>query len=303
MAKIVIIGNSAAGFSACRALRADPASHEIALVSNEGYPAYNRNALADYFSGSIKERELFLCPESFYRDNGIAFLAGAGVSRLDTKKQRLVLKNNDKVNYDYLIIASGSKPELPDVPGKGKDGVLAFYYLEDLQRIKDRLMISQVACIIGRGQLCVKLAETIASKGKEVKIISRQPFDFTATEKIELIVNTQVSEFIGEGELQAVKLDSGKVIGASLAVFAGDSVPSTDFLKETDIKLSAGYVLVDDAMRTHLENVFACGSVCVRPILQDAPAKTWDQACAEGALAAQGVLKLIEKGRLTCPSC
>jgi nitrite reductase (NADH) large subunit len=303
MAKIVIIGNSAAGFSACQALRADPASREITVISNEGYPSYNRTALADYFSGNLKERELFLCPESFYQDNGIAFIAGTEVSRLDTKKQRLVLKNNNKVNYDYLIIASGSKPELPDVPGKGKEGVLAFYYLKDIQRIKDRLMISQVACIIGRGQLCVKLAEAIASKGKEVKIISRHTFDFAATEKIELIAGAQVSEFIGEGELQAVKLDNGKVIGASLAVFAGDNVPSADFLKETDIKVSAGYVLVDDQMRTHLENVFACGSVCTKPALQTTPDKTWDQACAEGALAAQSVLKLIEKGRLTCQSC
>ncbi|HTY45363.1 MAG TPA: FAD-dependent oxidoreductase [Patescibacteria group bacterium] len=302
MAKVVIIGNSAAGFSACQALAASAVSPEITVVSNESYPAYNRNALTDFFLGNIKEKELFLCQEGFYRDKGITFAAGAGVSRLDTKKQRLVLKNNDKVTYDYLIIASGSRPALPDVPGKGKDGVLSFYCLEDIRRIKERLMISQVACVIAGRPLCAKLAQAIASKGKEVKVISRQPFDCAQDQSIELIAGVQVKEFIGEGELQAVKLDNGKIIGASLAVFAGDNAPATDFLRETEIATSAGYVVVDDAMRTNLENVFACGSVCVRQA-QGPCDKGWDQACAEGTLVAQNILTLIEKGRATCQSC
>ena len=107
MYKIVIIGNSGAGFSSVQQLISE-GNNEITVISKEGYPAYRRDWLVDFLSGNKKENELFLCQESFYKEHSINFFKSEA-SRLDTKKQRVILKDNTKINYDYLIIAIGSR--------------------------------------------------------------------------------------------------------------------------------------------------------------------------------------------------
>lgn len=293
MSKIVIIGNSAAGFSACQTLINNYSGQEITVISEEEYPAYKKNLLLDYLSGSIPESGLFLSNPEFYQKNNINFLGGRQVYRLDTKKQRVALKDNTRLDYDYLIIASGRKIEVPDIPGKSKDGVLSFYTLKDAKQIMEKLMISQTVSVIGQTQVSLKLAEIIAAKGKEVKIISQAAFESVIeNERIELISGLGPGEFIGEGELQALKLTSGKVIGISLAIFADNYLPSTDFLKDTDIKTENGYILVDDNMRTNMDNVFACGAVATKTQVL-AKDKTWDEAAQEGAFAAQNLISSV----------
>lgn len=301
MAKIVIIGNSSAGFSCCDTLLKNSASCEITVISQEEYPAYKKNLLIDYLEGSIKEEELFLCENYFYEKNKIDFLKGAKVIRIDTKKRAVGLKDNRKINFDYLVIASGQKVNIPDIPGKGKDGVFAVYDLEGIKKIKERLMIAHTLAIIGEAKLALKLGEVIAKRDKEIKIISSsRPESFMPNEKIEWIDNFGLAEFIGEGaELKAMKLNNGKAVGISLALFIGNYLPSTEFLKETEIKTHQDYILADDAMATNMENIFACGSVCKNANFLEIE-KTWDEAAGEGALAAQNIIKLLERGKELC---
>ncbi|MFA5145448.1 MAG: acetyl-CoA decarbonylase/synthase complex subunit alpha/beta [Candidatus Omnitrophota bacterium] len=294
MAKILIIGNSAAGFSTCENLLKGSPAQEITVISKEEYPAYKRYLLADYLSGSVKDDELFLCGADYYKKNNINFLPGSEVERLDTRKQRIILKGNTKINYDYLVIASGSVIKLPDIPGKAKDGVVAFYTLKDAKLVKDKLMLAQTVCVIGQDEAALKIAEAAALRGKEVKIVAYADFVYHGqNDKIELISGAQPQEFIGEGALQALKLSSGKVIGTNLVLVAGGRIPSTGFLKESDIKTDQGYIIVDDNMRTNLKNVFACGSVCKK---EGSPAaeKTWEESVREGTLASRHLINLLE---------
>ncbi|MDD5155252.1 MAG: FAD-dependent oxidoreductase [Candidatus Omnitrophica bacterium] len=293
MPKIIIIGNSAAGFSACQALVNSSSGHEITVISEEEYPAYNRSLLVDYLSGSIPESGLFLADAEFYRKNNVNFLAGQQVYRIDTRKRKVGLKDNSRLDYDHLIIASGRKIEVPDIPGKSKDGVAAFYSLKDTKEIMEKLMVAHTVSVIGNTQASLKLAEVIAAKSKEVKVVSQSALDSAApNEKIELINGLEPGEFIGEGELQALKLTSGKVIGISLAVFTDNYMPSSSFLKDTEIQTENGYIIVDDKMRTNMDNIFACGAVAARSGVL-AGAKSWDEAAAEGILAAQNLLNNV----------
>ncbi len=298
MAKIIIIGNSAAGFSACQALINGSPVQEITVISEEECPAYKKNLLLGYLSGNIQESELFLSGADFYQKNNINFLSGREACRIETRKQRVILKDNSRLDYDYLIIASGRKIKLPDIPGKNKEGVLTFYTLKDAKQVMEKLMISQTVCIIGNTQVCLELAGIIAAKGKEVKIISQSGFrEVIPGEKIELISGLSLAEFIGEGELQALKLTSGKVIGTALAILTDNYLPSSDFLKDTDIKTDSGYVIVDNNMRTNLENVFACGSVASRePASMDN--KSWEEAFREGELAAENLISRVNSQTL-----
>ncbi|MCM8780194.1 MAG: FAD-dependent oxidoreductase, partial [Candidatus Omnitrophica bacterium] len=173
MAKIVIIGNSLAGFSCCEALVKNSQDNEITVIAQERVPAYKAHLLADFLKGEIKEKDIFFCDKDFYIKNKINFLKGNKVYRIDTKKKLVVLKDNVKINYDYLVIASGEKVNIPDIPGKTKDGVFAFYNFEDIKGIKDRLMLVNTICMLGEANQVASLAEIFLNKNKEVKVIER----------------------------------------------------------------------------------------------------------------------------------
>lgn len=301
MAKIVIIGNSAAGFSCCSNLLNKSRDNEITIISRENYPAYKRNLLIDYLSDTIKEEELFLAGEDFYKQNNLSLLKNSKVSAVDTKKQRVVLKDNTKVNYDYLVIASGQKIDLPDIPGKTKEGIFVVYDLEDIKNIKQRLMISDTVCIIGEPRICLRLLEAMAKKNKEFKVVSKpRPESALPQDKIEWIDGCELVELIGEGaELRALKLSNGKAIGTSLVLFAGIYSPCGEFLKDSGIKTGQNYILVNDGMQTNFENVFACGAIARNEKFLDKE-KSWEDAVNEGALAADSLIKSMERMKMLC---
>ena len=302
MPKIVIIGNSAAGFSAAQELLKDPYPKEITIISEENYPAYNKSLFLDYLSGAIKEKDIFLVTEDFYAKNNIEFKPGFEVTRIDFKRKNVVLEDKSRVSYDYLIIASGRKVNFPDITCKNKEGAVGFNTLEDLKKIKDKLLISNTVCLIGHPQDCRGLAELIAHMGKEVKILCEEANAVLTTqnEKIELLSAVKPIEFIGESvELQAVKLSNGKVLAATLAVFVDHLVPAVDFLKDSEIKLSEGFIAIDENFSTNIEHVFSCGSVCKNEA-NPLPDKNWQDCINEGINCANNLTKNFTNGESAC---
>jgi nitrite reductase (NADH) large subunit len=301
MAKIVILGNSAAGFSCCDTLVKSSQDNEITLISQENYPAYRKTLLIDYLADKVKVDELFLCTQDYYEKNRIKFLKNSKVVRLDTKKKLVILKDNTKINYDYLVIATGQKVIIPDIPGNNKDGIFAVNTLEDIEKIKLRLMLLDVVCIVGEEKRILSLLEVIATRNKEIKIICKSsPESFIPQEKIEWISEAALTEIIGEGsELKAVKLSNGKAIGVSLVLFAGDYQPSTDFLKESGINIYKDYILVNQNLKTNFPEIFACGSVCkIENNLREQ--KSWEEASNEGVLVAHNLIAILERGKSIC---
>lgn len=288
MPKIVIIGNSAAGFSCAEHLKENSPQEEITVISREEFPAYRKDLLVSYISGQITEQELYLCSRDFYRNKGINFLVGLEAVRVDTKKHVLTLKDKTKVAYDFLVIASGQKIEIPDIPGRTKIGVVPFTELSNARQVKDSLIIANPVCIIGASAVSLRLAEAIAAKNKEVKVISSAlPPDFNPAANIELISGVSCAELIGEtAELAALKLSSGKVIATQLAVFTEGLSAALDFLKDSPVEFRDGFIMIDENFRTNLENVFACGSVTRKVI-------SWQEAMNQGRSAAQSILSLI----------
>ncbi len=298
MPKIVIIGNSAAGFSCAEYLKENSREEEIIVISQEGFPAYRKDLLVSYISGQIPEKEIYLCSQDFYKNKGITFFAGIEAVRIDVKKQAVTLKDKTKIAYDFLVIASGQKIEIPDIPGRTKVGVVPFAELQNARQIKDSLLVANPVCVIGGSAVALRLAEAIAAKNKEVKIIAgAAPADFNPAANIELIAGVSCAELIGEtAELAALKLSSGKVIATQLAVFTDNFSTSVGFLKESPINIPDGFIAIDENYRTNLENVFACGSVTKKEI-------SWQEAMSQGRSTAQVILKSFQTGEITCQKC
>ncbi|RKY32955.1 MAG: CO dehydrogenase/CO-methylating acetyl-CoA synthase complex subunit beta [Candidatus Omnitrophota bacterium] len=296
MAKIVIVGNSAAGFSCTETLVRHSPDHEITVISQEPGLPYKRDLLIDYLDSKVKEEELFFCSRDFYEKNKVKLINDSKVVRVDTRKKQVVLKNNNKIGYDYLVVSTGARARIPDIPGKGKDGVYSLYTLEDAQKFKQQLILADTLCLVGEAELCSRFLGASSVKDKHTKIISSpKPESFSAGENVEWLDNLEITEIIGEGaQLKAFKLNNGKVIATPLILFIGNYFAATDFLKESGIVTDQGYICTDEAMRTNIENIFACGSVS-KIKNQLIKCKSRGDAANEGAKAASTIVSLLER--------
>jgi nitrite reductase (NADH) large subunit len=301
MQNIVILGNSAAGFSACDAFVRLGKDFSLTVISQEDTPAYRRDRLFDYLNGITPEKELFISSEEYYSQNKITFLKGAKAVRVDTKRHRVCLEDGIKISYDFLVLATGCKTSLPDITGKNKNGVMVFDTLKDAREIMGRMPLLSSVCLVGRADVCSGMASLFLNKGKEVKVVSgEKPETLQPYEKLEWIDNASLTEIIGEGsELKAFKLSNGKVIATALVIFAGEYLPETTYLKESAITRDEGFIIVDEHMRTNHEQIFACGTVCRRSG-EPAHRKTWDEAVAEGHSVTAYIVSLSERGNESC---
>lgn len=258
---IVIIGASLSGHNIALRLREKNKNCQITLISEEEYPAYDHLKLADLISGVISEKDIFLCREEDYAKLGINFIKNKKVGSLNISKKLLYFKDKGNINYDILVIASGRSPSIPDIPGAKKEGVYRIYTLNDTKEFIERY-IAHPVCIAGSNSFALKMAEAVAKKyGVEVKLLSSATFDPSNIPENTEIINDSISEIIGEGETQAVKLKSGKALGVCAVLFIDDYKSNIEFLKGTDIGIKDDFILVDGWMRTNQDNIFACGSV------------------------------------------
>jgi NAD(P)H-nitrite reductase large subunit len=294
MTKVVIIGASAAGHTAAVSLREKNRDCSISLITEEAFPFYDRRKLLDYLAGRIKEKELLLSSSEFYAQKNINFLKEKKVSGINPNRRLVYLKEEDSresLEYDFLVICSGRKTVLPQIPGINKDGV---FRLDALKNFKDcrQYLISDSVCLMGWNGLTPSVFKIMTGKQMEIKlIINEKPADYQPPEGIE-VINSEVVEIIGESRVQAVKLKEGKIIGTSLVMVMDFPKASIDFLKDTDIEISQDAICVDERMCTSLKNVFSSGSVCSR---KDSPVrlKSWDETVNESIGLVDNLVNII----------
>lgn len=293
MARIVIIGASIAGHTAAVSLREQDKDCSITLLTQESHPLYDRRKLAALLSGAIKEEEILLTSEDLLQKLKINFLKEKKAVSVNTAKRTVSFKDKDNIEYDFLVIASGRRAVLPELPGAKKSGVSVFYTLSDYREFSSRF-IKEPVCLVGSSPEAVEIAKAIVLRFKtEVKLISRLTQDTSSLPAEIEVINAALAEIIGESQAQAVKLEDGKAIGVSCVVFADTFKNNIDFLKNTDIELDEDAVLVDEMMRTNRERVFACGVVAKR---KTAPQviKMWEDAISDGLCLAQNLTKQMK---------
>jgi len=264
MNKVVIIGVSVSGHNIALRLKGKEPNCDITLISDENYPPYDHFKLADLISGVISEKDIFFCSEDFYLKQNINFLKDKKAASLNTQKKLVYFKDKGSISYDFLVIASGRSPSLPDIPGARKEGSLLLYTLDDTKEFLKRY-ISEPVAVVGSDNFALKMTEAISDKyGVEVKLISRKSFDPGLIPKNVEIIHDSVKEIIGEGQVQAVKLESGKAISISAVLFMDDYKSNIDFLKNTDVRVKDDFVVIDAWMQTTVKDIFACGNVVAK---------------------------------------
>jgi NAD(P)H-nitrite reductase large subunit len=276
MKQFIIIGNSAAGIACVEAIRQRDKESKIVVISDEDYPSYCRCLISYYLAGDVKEDKILYRPEGFYKENNIELLLNKKVSRVDPKKNRIICEDKAQLSYDSLLIATGSTPKFPQMSGIKKRGVFGFRTIKDAKEIEGLVPVTKTACVLGGGLIGLKAAYALSKRKIEVKVIVKskqvlsQMLDFEAASMlqkklqengIEIILGQDAAEVIGNGDIKAVKLDSGKAIGASLIIVGKGVEPNIDLIKDTEIKFNEG-VIANNFLQTNIPNIYTAGDVC-----------------------------------------
>ncbi|TCL00449.1 assimilatory nitrite reductase (NAD(P)H) large subunit precursor [Shimia isoporae] len=277
--KLIIIG---AGMAAGRALEhlfdVAPDAYDVTLFNAEPRGTYNRIMLSPVLSGDKSFEEIVTHTAEWYEENGVTCRFGEKVVNIDRAAQTVTSDNGDVLDYDKLIIATGSNPFIIPLPGHDLDGVIAYRDLEDTNTmiaLGDKP--DAKAVVIGGGLLGLEAAAGLALRGVDVTVVHimghlmERQLDEAAgyllrkalvDKGITVKCSANSKEILGEnGKVKALLLDDGTELPCDLLVMAVGIRPSTALATEAGLATGRG-IHVDDQMVTSDENILSLGE-CV----------------------------------------
>lgn len=270
---IVIIGNGISGITAARFIR-KLSEHQITVISDESDYFYSRTALMYIYMGHMRLQDTQPYEPYFWQKNRID-LVKARVEKVDTVNRQLSLNTGTQLNYDKLIIATGSSPNKFGWPGQDLNGVSGLYSLQDLEKIEQYSQHLNRAVIVGGGLIGIELAEMFHSRNIPVTFLVREDSFWNMvlpqeesdminreiqSNHIDLRLNTELKEIIddGNGNACAVITSEGERIDCGFVGLTAGVHPNIGFIKNTDIKTNRG-IVVNELLQTSIEDIYAIG--------------------------------------------
>lgn len=174
--KIVIVGNGMVGHKLVETLieRGATQTHEVMVFCEEHRLAYDRVNLSGFFGGKSADDLAMASPEA-YEAAGVVVRRGERVSEILRRARKVRTSDGHEVPYDHLVLATGSYPFVPPVPGHELEGCFVYRTIEDLERIQDHAGMCRVGTVIGGGLLGLEAANALKSLGLEVHVVEMAP--------------------------------------------------------------------------------------------------------------------------------
>lgn len=274
---VVIIGSGPAGLTAALTLRKRKFKGTIDIFSAENVPPYSPAALGEYLIND-QESLLYWQGQDVCRKNNFNCFFGEKVTAVDPDQQYVLTEANRKINFDKLLIASGSSLHIPEVVnGADKQGITNFKNIYGAQKIKE--MASQgnkSAVIVGGGFLGVEIALCLAKIGIEPSILNRRGWIMprlldkeTASyvvkdlekQGINVMLNTEGKRFSGDQKVEKIITSDGRQLEADFYIAATGVKPNIDFLVDSGIENDGWGIPVNRYLQTNYDNIYACGDV------------------------------------------
>lgn len=276
--KIVIIGAGPAGVSVAETVRAHAPQAGLLMFSAEPYPPYSPPAMVEYF---LAGAPLHLWRgEDWPERTGVDYRRGAIVARVDPAARHLSLTDGSSLEYDRLVIATGSRLYAP-LEGVDLPGVYNFKSLSAAEALVGKVRSGEAksAVIVGAGFIGVEIALLLRALGVAVTqvemldqvmpaMLDRETAAFAhglmLQRGIDLRLNTKARAFVGNRRAEAVVLESGETLRADLFIAATGVKPNLDLLEGSGIAHRWG-ITVDHFLRTSAPDVYAAGDVVEAP--------------------------------------
>ena len=277
--KLVMIGNGMAGVRTLEELlKLSDDLYDITVFGAEPHPNYNRILLSPVLAGEQKFDEIVLNDLDWYLSNNIKLLLNRSVVRIDRIKRIVTADDGTQAHYDRLLIATGSKPFIPPIPGNTLDGVIGYRDIADTQQMIHTARTHKHAVVIGGGLLGLEAANGLKLRGMDVTVVHllatlmERQLDATAAKLLQssleqkglkFLLPKQTEEIVaGEsGRVCAVRFKDGEVIPADLVVMAVGVRPNAALAEASGLYCNRG-VVVSDTMQTYDPRIYAVGE-CV----------------------------------------
>ncbi|MDY0208764.1 MAG: FAD-dependent oxidoreductase, partial [Bacilli bacterium] len=283
--KTVIIGGAAGGATTAARLRRRDEEMEIVILEKGEYISYANCGLPYYIGGVIQSRESLLLqtPKKMEDNYKIDVKTLTEVIAIDRNKRELTVKNlkNNTIfteTYDKLVIATGSTPIRPNIPGIHNHNIFTLWNIPDTDSIKTYIANNKIkeAAIIGGGFIGLEMAENLHSLGLKVTMIEMQnqvmaPIDFEMAQLlhenivnngVNLILNDGVTEFKHENNHTEVVLNSGNVISTDMVILSIGVRANSLLAKEAGLICNQrGGIVVNEYLQTSDDDIYAVGDV------------------------------------------
>ena len=277
---IIVVGNGMVGHRFCEKLVEFDTDKRYRIVTfcEESRAAYDRVGLTSFFAHRDAEK-LMLARLDWYRDNGIDLHLGDRASKINRKTRVVHSDKRQKLNYDHVVLATGSYPFVPPVPGINKLGVFVYRTIEDLQQILAYAKSAKRCAVIGGGLLGLEAAKAAYDLGLETHVVEFAPrlmprqVDDAGSKvlvaKIEALgvkvhLNKSTKEVLGNGCVDGLVFNDGATLQLEMVIVSAGIRPRDELARECGITVGErGGVTVNDQLQTSDPAILAIGEVAL----------------------------------------
>ena len=305
-----IVGGGLAGAKAAEALRDKDFDGRVVLFAAEEHLPYERPPLSkEFLLGKKQLGDFTTAPSAWYRDHHVDVQLGTEVSGIDPDAHSLSLPDGTTVGYDKLLLATGSTPRRPPIPGAEADGVHYLRTIDDAQALNLLLTEGASLAIVGAGWIGLEVAAGARERGAAVTVVETAAVPlmgalgreagevFAAMHRdhgVDLRLGATVAEITtAGGKATGLKLGDGSTVAADAVLVAVGAAANIGLAERAGLASGNGGVLVDAALRTSNPDIFAVGDIAAaqHPVFGTRiRTEHWANALKQPAVAAAGML-------------
>ena len=273
--KVVVVGNGMVGHHYVDTLAKSSIDAHITVVGGEPRPAYDRVHLSEVFDGK-EPSDLAMTTREYYEEIGVDAHFGDFVAKINRDEKTIVTEGGTKFSYDKLVMATGSYPFIPLVPGHEQEHCLAYRTIDDLAEIKASAKGKKIGVVVGGGLLGLECANALENLGLEAHVVEFAPGlmgvqlddggSSMLRRKIEALgvkVHTnKATQNITKGDTHRLKMEfaDDTELETDMIVFSAGIRPYDQLARDCDLALGEhGGINIDYHCRTSDENIFAIG--------------------------------------------
>jgi len=271
---VLIVGAGHAGFQVAASLRQHGYKDRICLINDEAHIPYQRPPLSKaYLKGEGRPDSLMFRPDKFYRDQNIELMAGRAAA-IDRGARKLLLASGASLDYGHLVLATGARNRLLDIPNANLADVRYLRILDESEALRQRIAAGQRVVVIGAGFIGLEFAATARAKGLEVDVIelgarvmaravTAEISDYFQERHtaagIRIHLGVQATSIESDGaNVTGVSLSDGRHVPADLVVVGVGVLPNVELAAEAGLPVAAG-IIVDEQLLTADPNISAIG--------------------------------------------
>jgi NAD(P)H-nitrite reductase large subunit len=301
--RVIVIGNGVAGVTAAMELREQCPELHISVLADEPYDFYNRMIINQVVTEELAIRQLYMMPSDWAETRQIHYFRAVAASWINADHREVVTSDGETLPYDRLILATGARPFVPEIPGIDLPGSFTMRTIDDAVQLQQHIRRRRCrkAVVIGGGLLGLETAYSMTQLGVRVFVLdlaswplSRQldrpagalVWQMMSDLGIKILPQVQARRVLGNQWVEAVELSNGQTLSADVCVVAAGIRPNVVLARSAGLRVKVG-VVVDEHMRTSDPLIFAAGDVAE---FADRTPGLWPTATEQARVAVQNLL-------------